>query len=120
MASTDSPPRRGEVWLVSLGAARRGEPGRNRPAVLVSADDLSRGSVADLIAVVPISSTLSASPLRPEVDTGEGVDRPSRAICRAIRGVAMSRLLKPLGALSPLTLAEVDRALALVLGLQAA
>ncbi|WP_041730646.1 type II toxin-antitoxin system PemK/MazF family toxin [Conexibacter woesei] len=29
-------PRRGEIWLVSLGAARRGEPEKNRPAIVVS------------------------------------------------------------------------------------
>lgn len=29
MASTE--PRRGEIWLASLGAARKGEPGKNRP-----------------------------------------------------------------------------------------
>jgi mRNA interferase MazF len=54
MASTE--PRRGEVWLVALGAARRGEPGKNRPAVIVSADRLSDGSSDDLIVVVPLST----------------------------------------------------------------
>lgn len=115
MASTE--PRRGEVWLTSLGAGRPGEPGKNRPAIVVSADHLSVGSVADLIAVVPMSSSVAPSPVRPEVMNVEGVDQPSRAICRAIRGVAPSRLLRPLGVLTPQKLAEVERALALVLGL---
>jgi mRNA interferase MazF len=105
------------VWLVAFGAARRGEPDRDRPAVVVGADHLSQGSATDLIAVVPISSTLAASALRPEVAAAEGVHRPSRAICRAIRGVASSRVLRRLGALAPATLDEVDRALALVLAL---
>jgi hypothetical protein len=39
MASTE--PHRGEAWLVSFGAARRGEPGEHRPAVVVSADHFS-------------------------------------------------------------------------------
>lgn len=114
MASTE--PRRGEVWLALLGAARPGEPGKNRPAVVVSADHLSQGTVADLIVVVPLSSSSAPSALRPEVTDIEGVDRPSRAIARGIRGVAPSRLLRRLGALTPETLAEIDRALALVLG----
>jgi mRNA interferase MazF len=118
MASTSTEPRRGEVWLVSFGAARSGEPGKNRPAIVVSADRLSMGSAADLIVVVPLSSSSAPSALRPEVQDVEGVDRPSRAICRAVRGMAPSRLRRRLGTVTPATLAEVDRALALVLALQ--
>ncbi len=115
MASTE--PRRGEVWLTSFGAARPGEPGKNRPAIVVSADLLSVGSVADLIVVVPLSSSREPSPMRPEIMDIEGVDRPSRAICRAVRGMARGRLLRRLGALTPETLAEIERALELTLGL---
>lgn len=28
-------PDRGEIWLVSLGAARKREPGKNRPAIVI-------------------------------------------------------------------------------------
>ena len=115
MASTE--PRRGEVWLVSFGAARPGEPGKNRPAVVVSSDSLNTGTVADLVVVVPLSSSSAPSVLRPKVQDIVGVDRPSRAICRSVRGVARSRLLRRLGSLAPATLGEVERALALILAL---
>ncbi len=115
MASTE--PRRGEVWLVSFGASRRGEPGKHRPAIVVSADRLNTGSTADLVLVVPLSSSSASSALRPEVADVEGVDQPSRAICRAVRGVAPSRLLRRLGALPPAKLAEIERVLALILDL---
>jgi mRNA interferase MazF len=115
MASVE--PRRGEVWLVSLGAARAGEPGENRPAVIVSVDELSTGT-ADELVVVPLSSSRAPSALRPEVSDVEGVDRSSRAVCRGVRAVARARLLRKLGALAPATLAEVERALALILGLE--
>jgi len=115
MASTE--PRRGEVWLVSFGAARPGEPGKNRPAVVISSDSLTTGTVADLVVVVPLSSSSAPSVLRPEVEGIEGVDRPSRAICRSVRGVAPSRLLRRLGSLAPATLDEVERALTLILNL---
>jgi mRNA interferase MazF len=39
MVSTE--PQRGEIWLTSLGAARKGEPGKNRPAIVVSVDEMS-------------------------------------------------------------------------------
>jgi len=115
MASTE--PRRGDVWLVSLGAARSGEPGKNRPAIVVSSDGLSTGTVADLMVVVPLSSSSAPSVLRPEVRDVEGLDRPSRAICRSVRGVTRGRLLRRLGVLAPGTLDEVRRALALILDL---
>jgi len=105
------------VWLTSLGAARAGEPGKNRPAIVVSADRLMAGSAHEPVVVVPVSSTLPASALRPGLSDIQGVDRSSRAICGAIRGVARSRLLRRLGALTPATLAEVERALALMLDL---
>ncbi|HEY2767578.1 MAG TPA: type II toxin-antitoxin system PemK/MazF family toxin [Solirubrobacteraceae bacterium] len=118
MASTE--PRRGEVWLVSLGAGRSGEPGKNCPAIVVSADQLTADLPNELIVIVPLSSSVPPSGLRPEVITGEGVKRPSRAVCGAVRGVARARLLRRLGALPPAKLIEVDRALALVLDLQLA
>jgi mRNA interferase MazF len=115
MASIE--PRRGDVWLVSFGASRSGEPGKNRPAVVVCSDGLSAGTAADLIVTVPLSSSAAPSVLRPEVAGVEGVDRSSRAIPRAVRGVAPSRMLSRLGTLPPALLAEIERALGLILGL---
>lgn len=117
MASASTEPRRGEVWLTLFGAARPGEPGKNRPAIVVTSDHLSFDSVADLVVVVPLSSTAAPSLVRPEILDTEGVDRPSRAICRAVRGVARGRLLHRMGAITPNTLAEIDSALALILDL---
>lgn len=115
MASTDLP-RRGDVWLVSFGTAKKGEPGKNRPAVVVSADELVTGDDDELIVVVPLSSSRAGSHLRPDVSPSEGVEAPSVAICRGIRGVARKRLLRPIGKTEPDTLAAVDEALAVVLG----
>jgi mRNA interferase MazF len=115
MASTE--PRRGEIWLVSLGAARKGEPGKNRPAVLVSVDEISTGLEEDLIVVVPLSTARVPSPLRPEVSPEEGIERASVAVCRSVRAVARKRLLRRLGESKPETLREVESALGMILGL---
>lgn len=116
MASTESP-RRGEVWLVSLGAARRGEPGKNRPAAVISVDELFSGGEHELIVVVPVSSSRPASGLRPAVSPSEGVEEESTAIPRAVRAVARQRLIRRLGTLEPGTLAAVEESLATVLGI---
>jgi mRNA interferase MazF len=110
-------PRRGDVWLVALGAARGGEPGKHRPAVIVSVDDILTGIDDELVVVVPVSSSRSGTPLRPDVSSAEGVDTASVAVCRSVRAVARTRLVERLGTLTPDTLRQVERALALILGI---
>lgn len=115
MASAE--PRRGEIWLVSLGAARRGEPGKNRPAVVVSVDEIVAGAEHELFVVVPVSSSRAPSMLRPRISPDEGLDGESAAICRGVRAVSRVRLLRPIGRLRPDTLREVEQALAMILGI---
>jgi len=117
MASPE--PRRGELWLVSLGAARKGEPGKNRPAIIVSVDEIAAGVEHELFVVVPVSSSRTPSLLRPKVSPQAGIDGESAAICRGVRPVARSRLLRPIGRLRPETLREVEQALAMILGIDA-
>jgi mRNA interferase MazF len=111
--------RRGELWLVSLGAVRAGEPGKNRPAILVSVDDLQTDEPDELLVVVPVSSSRAPSPLRPVISPEEGVDSPSVAICRGVRAVARSRFLRRLGEAGPETMARIETSLTLILGIEA-
>ena len=117
MAMESTSPRRGEIWLVSFGAARKGEPGKNRPAIVMSASELMVGVDDELIVVVPLSSSLRPSRLRPKVVSDEGIDNSSAAICRAVRAVARQRLLRPIGEARQETVIAVEKALATVLGL---
>ncbi len=117
MDSIDAP-RRGEVWLVALGAARAGEPGgKTRPAVVVSVDQLSTGGPTDLVVVVPLSSSRAPSAIRVEVGVEVGVDRPSRAMCRSVRSVVASRLVRRVGRVEPATMGRIEASLVLILGL---
>lgn len=116
MASTEAV-RRGDVWLVALGAGRAGEPGKTRPAVVVSVDELNSGEVGGLVVVVPLSSSQAPSALRVEVGPSAGIDRPSRAICRAVRAVIASRLVRRIGRVDSAALNDIESTLALVLGL---
>lgn len=105
---------------MALGAARRGEPGKHRAAIVVSDDQVLAGSIDEPVVAVPLSSSAQRSALRPEIGVVAGIDRPSCAICGAVRGLARSRFVRRLGALTPPVLSEVDRALALILGLDRA
>jgi mRNA interferase MazF len=115
MASTEL--RRGEIWLVSLGASRRGEPGKNRPAIVISVDEISAGVEHELFVVVPLSASRAPSSLRPRVSPTEGVDGESAAVCRAVRAVARERLQCRVGEAEPRMVHEVERALAMILGI---
>jgi mRNA interferase MazF len=112
-----SDPRRGELWLVALGAGRPGELAKHQPAAVVSVDDILAGVESELVVVVPISRSRAPSPLRPGVSTSEGVEADSVAVCRAVRGITKSRLVRPLGTLKRETMREVERALGMVLGI---
>ena len=110
-------PRRREVWLVALGAGRAGEPGKTRPAVVVSDDELSTGAPGELIVVVPLSSSLAPSALRVDVAPIAGIDRPSRAVCRAVRAVVSSRFVRRIGDVDQMTMEQIETALGLILAL---
>ena len=110
-------PRRGEVWLVALGAARAGEPGKHRPAIVVSADELLTGIDDELVVVVPVSSFRAWTPLRPSVSPTEGVDVNSVAVCRGIRAVSRARLMQRLGTARPETMKDIGEALSHILGI---
>lgn len=111
-------PRRGELWLVAFGAGRSGEPGKHRPAVIVSADEILAGVDDELIVVVPVSSSRARTALRPLISPDEGVDADSVALCRGLRAVSRARLLQRLGAVNPETLHDIEDALVLVLALR--
>lgn len=115
MASAE--PRRGEIWLTSLGTARRGKPGKNRPAVVISVDEITTGLEEELIVVVPVSTARAVSPLRPQISPDEGIERDSVAVCRGVRAVARKRLLGRLGEAKADTVHEIERALGMILGL---
>ena len=104
--------------MTALGAGRVGEPAKTRPTVVVSADWLPADSVYDLF-VVPLSSSLPPATLRPRLlpTPSTGLQKPSVAIPRAMRGVSRTRLLKRLGRVDDDTMDEIGHVLAALLGL---
>jgi mRNA interferase MazF len=116
MVSPDAP-HRGEVWLVALGAGRAGEPGKTRPAIIVSVDELSAGAPEELIVVVPVSSSVAPSALRIGIESAAGVERPSRAVCRALRAVVRSRLVRRIGSVNTAEMERIEATLTMILGL---
>jgi mRNA interferase MazF len=116
MNSTDAPAR-GDLWLATLGAARPGEPGKTRPVLILTPAALSTGSSRDLVSVVPVSSSVGPTRLRPRIDAQGTLNEDSVAVVRAVCSVARQRLVKPIGRATQKEQAAVDAALLLTLGL---
>ena len=85
----------------------------------MSVDEVTAGVKDELFVVVPLSSSRAPSLLRPVLSPDEGIDEPSAAICRGVRAVARTRLLRRIGRARSDTLAAVEAALAAILGIDA-
>jgi mRNA interferase MazF len=112
--------RRGEIREVE--PARGSEANKRRPAVIVSndaanvaAEQLGRG----VITVVPVTSNVERlypfQVLLPAAETG--LSRDSKAQAEQVRSVAVERIGARLGIVPPQTMARVEDALRLHLGL---
>src|SRR5258708_3169757 len=114
-------PSRGEIWLADLGTARGHEQSGPRPVLVVS-DDAFKAGLAGLVIALPLTSTVTKSkniPAHIRVDPPEGgLKTPSVILCDQLRTISKDRLGKaPWGIVSAATVAEVEKALRVLLGL---
>jgi mRNA interferase MazF len=110
-------PRRGEIWLAHLHPTRGREQTGRRPVLVLSADFFNAGP-ADLIVVLPLTSTQRDIPLHVKISKGDGGTRNDSAIlCDAIRSISKDRLISKWGALSREAIAEVEDRLRILLDL---
>ena len=108
-------PRRGELWLVALDPTLGSEIRKTRPAVVVQNDHSNRTASTTIVAPVTSRARARLYPNEALLRAGEGGCRlDSVVLARQIRCVDHVRRL---GKLRPLTLAAVDRALLITLGL---
>jgi mRNA interferase MazF len=110
-------PHRGEIWLADLHPTRGREQTGRRPVLVLSVDFFNAGP-ADLIVVVPLTSTQRDIPLHVQISKGDGGTRNDSAIlCEAIRSISKDRLISRWGALSQEAIAEVEDRLRILLDL---
>lgn len=112
-----SQPVRGEVWLAELNPVRGHEQAGKRPVLIVSEDLFNRGP-ADLVIVLPLTSTLRPIPSRVRLSPPEGgLKVESDVLCDAIRSISKERLLVRWGMVRPGTLEEIEDRLRILLRL---
>jgi mRNA interferase MazF len=107
----------GRIWLADLRPTRGREQSGRRPVLVLSVDFFNAGP-ADLVVVLPLTSTQRDLSLHVKVSKGDGATRNDRVIlCEAIRSVSKDRLISRWGMLSHEVMAEVEDRLRILLDL---
>jgi len=116
MAGTPSAAR-GEIWLADLSPVRGHEQAGRRPVLVVSVDAFNQ-SRAELVVVIPITSTLRPIPFHIVVHPPEGgLTNPSALLCEAVRSISKDRLVTRRGSVLSATIAQVEDRLRVLMGL---
>jgi mRNA interferase MazF len=108
-------PRWGEIWNVDFGVPLGHEQGKSRPALVVSSDWFN-DSRAELLVVLPLSTTIRDLGMHYRVDPPEGgIDRPSDIMCEHVRSVSLVRFGSKRGEVTKGTMEEVLKRLKVLL-----
>ncbi|HEY6852059.1 MAG TPA: type II toxin-antitoxin system PemK/MazF family toxin [Terracidiphilus sp.] len=114
-------PFRGVVIEVSLDPVIVHEQGRSRPCLVIQNDVGNRFSSTTIVAPLTDASHIKKpSPIYVLVKKGDGgTTKDSYVLCDQIRTVDQRRFRNVYGTLSPESMAKVDKALQISLGLAA-
>lgn len=113
-------PRRGEVYLVSFDPAVGSEIQKMRPALILQNDIANRHSPITIVAAITSQFEEPLYPTEVLVSPPEGgVVVPSVVLLNQIRSIDRRRLVRRLGAVAETTMARVDRAVRISMGLVA-
>ena len=110
-------PRRGEVYLVSFDPTLGAEIQKTRPALILQNDIANRSSPITIVAAITTQFEEPFYPTEVPVRAPEGgLQAASVVLLNQIRSIDKQRLVRRLGKLVPDTMARVDRAVLLSLG----
>jgi mRNA interferase MazF len=118
-AAGHSWPKRGEIYLTALDPTVGHEIKKTRPALVIQNDTSNRYSAVTMVAPITSTVRLPLSPLHVllPADPSTGLAVASVAVFNQIRAVDHKRLIKKLGEVDALVLAQVDEAIKAALGL---
>ncbi len=110
-------PSRGDIWLADLNPTRGREQKGRRPVLIISEDIFNRGP-AELVIILPVTSTHRGIPSHVPIKPPEGgLKTGSFVLCEAVRSISKNRLLYRLGTVNVSTLAEIEDRLRILMGL---
>lgn len=111
-------PKRGEVYLVNFDPTIGAEIRKTRPALIVQNDIANRYSPVTIVAAITSQFEEPLYPTEVIVQAPEGgLSSDSVILLNQVRTIDRQRLARRLGVLKPETMARVDQALLISLGL---
>ena len=112
----NTPPSRGEIWVVELHPVRAGDARAVWRALVISVNELNHGA-AGIATVLPVSDVDQRIATHVKVPAGEAMlTKDSFVKCEEVRSVSIERLTKRVGAVKAETLAAVMRNVGVLLG----
>lgn len=114
MTTSQTMPKRGEVWLVNLDPTVGAEIRKTRPAVVVSSDAVG---ILPVKLVAPLTDwkdryAHTSWHVRIDPAASNGLSKASAVDALQLRGVDTQRLVKKLGRLSAATMDEIAAVIA--------
>ena len=100
--------RRGQIWAVTHDPALANEQAGTRPCLVVSSDRFNKLPIGHCV-VVPLTSRDRRLPHHIAVADDGGLQRPSWAMCEAVRSISVRRLGGLIGTADPETMSAVVR-----------
>lgn len=112
VAAVKRPPRRGEIYSVTLDPALGSEIRKTRPALVISNDSCNAHGAR--VVVLPITSNVTS--LYPGEALIHVRGRPARALGDQIQSIDKARLRARIGALNQTELRDAEAAVLITLG----
>ncbi|MDQ2767146.1 MAG: type II toxin-antitoxin system PemK/MazF family toxin [Gemmatimonadota bacterium] len=113
----NTPPGRGEIWIVDLQPTRGREARTQGRALVISVNELNHGA-AGIAMVLPMSDVDQRIATHVTVPAGEAMLAKDGFVkCEEVRSMSIERLTKRVGAVKPATMAMVMRNVGVLLGM---
>ena len=109
--------KRGEVWLVNLDPTVGHEIKKSRPAIIIQNDLGNKYSPITIIAPITSQNLEKVYPIEVLLIRTAGLEKNSKVLLNQIRAIDKRRLMKKLGRVDIETMAKVDAAMRISLGL---
>ena len=115
-----SEPKRGEIWIVSLGSTVGTEMKKSRPAVVISSDGVGKLPIKLIAPITDWKQSYDNNlwHIKLVPNKSNGLSKISAVDALQIRGVDKKRLIKKIGFLSATEMQEIVTAVALVIDYQ--
>ena len=110
--------RRGEIYYADLSPAVGSEQDGFRPVLIIQNDTGNRHSPTVVIAAISSKTKKTNMPTHCLLPTGIELETPSVVLLEQVRTIDKCRLDKYIGKLNEATMKEIDRAIAVSVGLE--